>query len=293
MTTTTFPIRVDLVYTITDLQAQTHTIALSNDTLLLDNLPSTMSIDGADIRLMTEAGTYCVTAQAFWHAFAGAEPTAAEAGLLLADSLARWQVLLALQGGFQWGLEMARRIGGVPIPSYRFDPLVRQALLAFDGTEETTQLLARILQLDPEVVVAQARQLGFSGGGQPQAFCNGHTTGGSLTPFVSIEEAPATPSVGLLAPLSKNPAQRHSGAHFTDEQITRIRTAYEQSPCVKDMVAELAQEFGCPEHAVRNKLYSLHLPKKRNSGPHRRETSGQPAAAQEGDRFLQEEREDA
>ena len=241
---------------------------------------------------------YCFTAPAFWYAFAGAEPTACAAGLLLADSLARWQALQSLirswqtlQGAFQQVLEMAQGIGTPPIPSYRLDPFVRQVLLAFDGTEETTRLLARILQLDPAVVVAQATQLGLSGMGQSEASCTGHTAGVSITPRDSMETATAPPAV-LLASLQKSPAQRRSGAHFTGEQVTRIRTAYEQSTCVKDTVAELAREFGCPEHAVRCKLYSLHLPKKRNSGPHQRETSGQPAA-QEGDRSSQEEPQDA
>jgi hypothetical protein len=281
-----------------DQQAQTHTIALSNDTLLLDGLPSMISIVGADLHLVTEAGSYCVTAQALWYAFAGAEPTASDAGLLLADSLARWQALHSLlrswqayQDSFQQAVAQAQKIGSVPLPPYRLDPFVRQALLAFDGTEETTRVLSRILQLDPAVVVAHAIQLGLSGIEQSsEASCNEHTAG---VPQICRDnmEASATPATALLVPQQERSAQRRS-IRFTDEQITRIRTAYEQTTCVKDMVAELAQEFGCPEHAVRCKLYSLHLPKKRNTGSHQRETNEQ-TVSQEDDRSSQGEHQEA
>jgi hypothetical protein len=107
---------------IMDQHGQTHCIELSNETVLLDGSPSMINIVGAYLHLVTKAGTFSVTAQAFWYAFAGTEPTATEASCLLVDSLMRvkvFQQVQHLQKQFQQVYEQSQARGTLQLPTCR------------------------------------------------------------------------------------------------------------------------------------------------------------------------------
>jgi hypothetical protein len=279
MTTTTLSGHVDRMHTLMDQQAQTHTLELSNDTLLLDGRPALLTISSTDVQFQTETGVTCVTAQAFWYAFAGAEPTATEAGQLLADSLVRMQVLQQmqrLQDIFQGVYTHIQKLGEIPLPSYRLDPFVQQALDAFDGRPETTRLLARILKQDEAVIAAWASSLGkepitvaeLPKNAQDADTQNGHH------PDIQCISAPAAlqseqPSVSCL---EQEASQRLQWTAAMDAQLTTTFEASRQSS-LKETVTEISKRFGWPENSVRGRIYKLRLNEKKRSAamPHHRE----------------------
>lgn len=285
-----FPTNVSqLARTITDQHDQLHTIELQNASLLLDKLSATVNIVGGDLHLTTEAGSYTVTAQALWHAFAGAEPTAIEAGLLLADSLVRMQALQQiqqLQVAFQRAYSQIQSLGEVPLPSYRLDSFVLQALDAYDGSPETTQLLARILKQDETVITAWACSLGkgpISVTTLPQDTQNGHRPKAQST---SIASATA-PEEGTVEKAVVEPSAR---LQWSSEMEAQLIAAFEtsQETSVKATIVAIAERFGWPVSAVHGRVYKLKLNERKRGHvqPHKRE-----AESQEADQSSQDEQQ--
>jgi hypothetical protein len=286
MTTTSLSTRLDQVlHTIVDQCAQTHTIELSNDTLLIDGRPATVSITSTtEVQLTTEAGIACVASQAFWHAFAGAgaEPTAAEAGLLLADSLMRVQALQQmqrLQVAFQHVYEQIQALCEIPLPSYRLSPFIQQALDAYDGSAETTQLLARILKQDEAVITAWALSLGK---GQtpitklPQDAQNGHHSEvQNMTSFVS-----ATKHEEGIVERTVVEAPRLQWSAEMDEQLTAAFLA-SQETSIKATIVEVAERFTWPVSSVHGRVYKLKLNERKRTPAQQHDREPE---AKEGDR---------
>jgi len=249
-----------VVRTIADQQDHMHTLEMSNDLLLLDGLPVTIRIEDAELHLSTDVGTYCVTNQAFWYAFAGAEPTAEEAGRLLADSLIRMQLLHQMrqvQATFQRLSEQVQAVGSVPLPTYSLSPFVQQTLEVYDGTPETAQLLARILRQDVSTIDYWATLLGKEG----------PTHAGDTSCATERDSTPEKPPV----------------KHFrwTTDLARQLEAAFWESTATTMTITinEIAQRFDWPIHAVQYKLYDLQLPQRKHQQAQQREAH----AVQEGD----------
>ena len=274
MNETLISARIDQrVHTITDMQAQTHTLELSNDILLLDGCPATLHVDDAELLLTTDAGTSCVTTQAFWYAFAGAEPTAIEAGRLLADTLMRTQALQQmrqLQATYQRVYEQIQTLGFVPMPTYRLSPFIEQALDAYDDTLETTQLLARILKQDVFTILAWAKLLGKQ-------------------PSLSVRDEPddAGKDLGEIVHPTRDTdtttAEKITVKRFrwTTDLAKQLEAAFWESTTdtITATITEIAQRFNWPASAVQYKLYELQLPRRKQQQAQQREVH----VVQEGD----------
>ncbi len=274
MNETLISARIDQrVHTIMDMQAQTHTLEMSNDILLLDGCPARLHIDGAELSLTTDAGTSCVTMQAFWYAFAGNEPTAIEAGRLLADSLMRTQALQQmrqLQTTYQHISEQIQTLGFVPLPTYRLSPFIEQALDAYDDTLETTQLLARILKQDVSTILAWAKLLGKQ-------------------PSLRVYDEPddAEKDLGEIVHPTKDTdtatAEKITVKRFrwTTDLAKQLEAAFRESTAdtITATITEIAQRFDWPASAVQYKLYELQLPQRKQQQAQQREVH----AVQEGD----------
>jgi hypothetical protein len=246
------------------------------------------------LQLVTKTGTYHITADVFWRAFAGSLPTATQAGILLADSVSRWLIQQQMAQAYkEWQhivtLMLSNGARRPPLPSYQVDPFVVQALEAFDGSEEVTRVLACILKQKPETIIAWAALLG-------KASKDSIATSAPDLPLIEPLIVPPIPdnpgdnpeSTANLQTQSIAVGREHAPVHqtlttsLTDEQAERIRTEYAKTSSVKEMVIDLAREFGCMEHTVRNKLYAMRLPKKQKRNQPLSEAQSSPSD-QEGD----------
>src|SRR5579875_43416 len=126
-------------YTLIDTQGCSHALQLHEDRLLLDQQPVLTIQQAAVIVFVISEGQeqgqeIACTPQACWDAFAGAGaiPTAAEAGRLLADHLAHWideQRLRVFLQAF-----IGDRAPALLLPQPRLDPFVEAALSRCEPT---------------------------------------------------------------------------------------------------------------------------------------------------------------
>lgn len=271
------------VHSLRDLDGHEHTFELTHKkAFLLNGRPATIvdcSQERQQIHVATQDQSYCFEAQAFWHAFAGTGPTPADAGLLLARSLAlymqiqHFEPILAHLKELEQTLSATLTSVTMPLPSHRLDPLAMQALEAYDGTPQTTQLLARILQQDTATVERWAKLLGKHRSA-PLAVESDHAQ-------KLVEPQKAAPSDAC----SNEPQnEKPNGKRFrwTTDQEQQLTDAFNASsgPNVTAIIQEIAQRYHWPAHAVQYKLYELQLPqRKQQQQAHQRE--GQQQRTQE------------
>src|SRR5579875_1947031 len=143
-------------YTLIDTQGCSHALQLHEDRLLLDQQPVLTIQQAAVIVFVISEGQeqgqeIACTPQACWDAFAGAGaiPTAAEAGRLLADHLAHWideQRLRVFLQAF-----IGDRAPALLLPQPRLDPFVEAALSRCEPTPTLAKVeaLAQVLDQPP------------------------------------------------------------------------------------------------------------------------------------------------
>ena len=216
----------------------------------------------------------CELAQ-FWREVAGPDLDVREAGLLLAECLARQVVLLHMSAGLHEVMCLLTRTTAMPVEisscswlTTRLDPLAHQAMRAYDGTPEMTTMLARILHQTPETILAWARQLGLD---------------------VYVSPAPAQDVIGVSMPAPVEPVAAISDAKhpflWTPERREHLEEAL--ATCTGTTVIErarrIAARYNWPEAPVRSKLYEMQRPH-RDGQSAARESDGTGAEAeQEGD----------
>ena len=119
---------------IQDAQANQHYLEIANQ-LYLDGQPATIEILAKEqlIRVCVASGPVLFDAAAFWKSFAGiGEPSAADAGMLMAQSLTHWAALQQLRGTYTalenalyQVLTQSEQGNHLHVPVYRLDPIVR------------------------------------------------------------------------------------------------------------------------------------------------------------------------
>jgi hypothetical protein len=254
--------------TFTDHLKQTHTLDL--DQMLVDGLPClSVQSDGQYVQFETVQGAAitCELGQ-FWREVAGPDLSATEAGLLLADCLVRQVMLQRTSSALHEVMALLTRAAALPaeIPSAawlttRLDPLARQAMSAYDGSEAMTEMLARILHQSPATIHQWAQQLNLTVVATP----------------APIAEAPGT--VETLAEAEARERFFWSPQHCQqlDEEL---------KTCTASTVAERARQIAArcnwPLATVRNKLYAMQAPR----------YTGHSAAARESDTAAEAEKED-
>jgi hypothetical protein len=280
---TNAPGSLGLPYALLDQKQTPHVIEVGAKTLLLDGQPATITDTTREgICFQTQEGCFTFTPEQFWHAFVSAGPTVEDAALLLADALARWS---AAQHLVQ---TLSTLLQPVPVPSSH-DSFIQRALQAFDGSEETTLLLARILQQEPAVIVAWASRLGKHDAvpAPSPCACNGNhrlvVPVGLSSSSDGFTEGGAVPASGD-APHHNSEPGRHR-TRFSKAQVEQIRSACAASDCLEDTVASLARQFQCPAKAVRSKISALGLLNKQKRHRVRETSEAEQAPPQEEDRW--------
>jgi hypothetical protein len=253
-----------------DQSNQSHTLIIGEGTLLLDGMVAAIvALEDNQVVLVSPSGTIAFSYIVLGTAILGDRPTPSVAGQLLALYLSRWSALQAcivslkrLQASIGPIMTEVQPWLNVPLPAYQFDEVTRRALDTFDGTEETTRMLARILNQTPEIVVAWARQLG---------------KGALDTPAPSPASIDKQPSATLHRHEEKSvqavmkPVERF---RWTDERVQSLEEDFLKST-VEGTFARMhaiADQRGWPFPSVRAKVYELKLPQHRSS-PRETETS--------------------
>lgn len=153
--------------TLCDLQGNTHVLEVGSESLLLDGRPCTflrITHEHIQIACADTAHPITLATATFWRDLAGADPSAEDAGEILAHRLAAWASQRTLVRTLQSTLAQIEEqgAGSSLLPISHLDPLTEQVLQAFDGNDTTTQTLARILKQPPEVVCDWAMRLGLT-----------------------------------------------------------------------------------------------------------------------------------
>ncbi len=256
-----------MIRTFLDHKKQSHTLDL--DAVLIDG-QHCLSVQATEQYVQFELGNQgavtCELAQ-FWHEVAGPALSPQEAGLLLAECLVRQVVLQRMSAGLRDVMCLLTRATALPaeIPSFnwittRIDPLARQAMSAYDGTPEVTDMLARILQRDPVTIQMWARQLGLD-----------------MLPIPAQAPVPAPTEPVAATSDAKHPFL------WTQERRDLLEEAL--TTCTGTTVIERARQIAAlhnwPEASVRSKLYEMQRPR-RDGQSAARESDGT-EAEQEGD----------
>ncbi len=128
---------------------------------------------------------------------------------------------------------------------------------AFDGSEQTTAMLARILGQSPQTIVAWAQQLGKTASDSPAVGVTGELAA-SCTP---IADAPVAISSG--------------GKQFrwSAEMMQQLETDFLASDAasVAASIREITDRYGWPSGSVQSKLYELELPRRKRAAAAQRE----------------------
>jgi len=237
-------------------------LEIGPETLILDGMPATIVEVGEDqVALGTCNGSTSFTYAALGQAILGDRPSFSDAGLLLTQYFAHWSALItlmtslkSLQACLGQIMTQARPWLDVPLPPHRFDEVTRRVLDGFDGSEEMTRALARILGQPPETVVAWAQQLGKIVPEPPVAISNRQAAAPELaTSCMQIAAAPVAVSSG-----AKSTGKFHWNAQ-QEEQLTKDFLA-STAQSVAASVREIADRYSWPTGSVQSKLYELELP---------------------------------
>ncbi len=249
-------------FTLYDPLKQPHMLEVGPETLILDGVPATIVEVGDDqVVLGTSKGATAFTYAALGQAILGDRPSFSDAGLLLAQYFAHWSALItlmtslkSLQACLGQIMTEARPWLDVPLPPHRFDEVTRRVLDGFDGSEDMTRALARILGQSPETIVAWAQQLGKIVPEQPVALSNGQTT----TPELARSCTQMADASVVVSSGAKSNGKFHWNAQ-QEEQLTADFLA-SSAETIAASVREIANRYGWPTGSVQSKLYELELP---------------------------------
>lgn len=140
------------------------------------------------------------------------------------------------------------------LPNYRFDFVTRQILEAFDGTEETTCVLARILKQDQATVVHWAQ---LAGKMISVNMTGNESRDAQLDQFAETEPLPV-----VSEPKVKQPHFR-----WTVEMVEQLVAAFHahEGTSVSAIAGEIASQNGWPLSAIKYKIYELKLPQQKHT----------------------------
>ncbi len=260
-------------FTLYDPLKQPHVLEVGQETLILDSVPATIvALEDDHVTVGSSVEVVTITYAALGQALLGDRPTLTDAGQLLAHYLGRWSALqslvsslVSLQGCVGQVVSEARPWLAVPLPPRRFDDLTRRALDAFDGTQDMTRALARILGQSPETIVSWAQQLGKTIPDGPVTPSNGQ---------VSIPELAASCMQIVDAPVAVSSVAKSNGKfHWNVQQEEQLTADFLASPVqsVAASVREIADRYGWPTGSVQSKLYELELPQRKRAEAAQRE----------------------
>ena len=254
---------------ISDTAGITHTLTLGPAGITLDGRPCRLFVRDSHIDLISsdpDIGVVIVTPTAFWHALAGDDPTAEDAGLLQAHALAHWtamQEIAELTGRLRPLLDEIdrhlHRFSKPPLPSYRFSSFVSQLLATLDGSEEQTLAVARVLRQPPQVICEWGAQIGKNVS-LPLADQQ------SQLPPLSEKQANEQP-VACASTAESEDGGESTGASkrgkrgfpWTDEHERLLEEAFDMSQqvSINARTREIAARFDWPFHVVDYRLRLL------------------------------------
>jgi len=260
-------------FTLYDPLKQPHVLEVGPETLILDGVPATIVEVGDDqVVLGTSKGAIAFTYAALGQAILGDRPSFSDAGLLLAQYFAHWSALQAimtslksLQTCLGQIMTEARPWLDVPLPPHRFDEVTRRALDAFDGSESTTAMLARILGQSPQTIVAWAQQLDKTVPELPVVLSNGH----AATPELAASCMQIAVAPVAVSSVAKSNGKFHWNAQ-QEEQLT-VDFLASSAETIAASVREIANRYSWPTGSVQSKLYELELPQRKRAEAAQRE----------------------
>jgi len=252
-------------FCVCDQAGQPHTLEVGAQTLLLDGTPATVvALEDGDVTVGSSREVVAISYEALGRALLGEYPTLTDAGQLLAHSLVRWSALHRLSTSLtsvqtalgQLLMEVQPWLDA-PLPPYRFDALTRRALSAFDGTERTTAMLARILGQSPQTIVTWAHQLGKTVPDTPIALSNEQEPTPELA--ASCTQQIATMPVAVSSGGKK--------FRWNAQMLHYLETDFLASDAasVAASIHEIADRHGWPVGSIQSKLYELGLPRRKRA----------------------------
>jgi len=247
----------------TDGESHLRTIALYATALLVDDQPARIvGVNAQSITLRLDQATITCASEAFWHALFGeAEPTASEAGMLLAQNVARWIAAQEQDGNLRHLLEHALshldRVAGLEalcLPARRLDPFTERVLASYDGTSESAGAISRVLGLSHARIQALLEHAEI----YMQALREGPSRPAKNE---TQDQQPTTVSDG-----HRSGAHRARGAQRFDWPPERVRTLREQFEAVapgktsmRAIIFAIAEATAWPWKSVEYKLEAIGL----------------------------------
>lgn len=259
-----------------DKAGNTHTLEITSDGSMLDGKPCQINVKETQIMLMSAdptRGIITLAPAAFWHAFAGSDPTPEAAGLLLAEMVARHEAMQEI-AELVWRVrplldEIERHTQEhrtLPLPPYRFPPFVSQLLATLDGTREQTLAVARILKQAPATIEEWAVQAGTRLPlPQPCSLLTCQEQGTTTTPERTDEPRVERLSSGDLGTAQHAPNEaadarsRKRGYLWTEAHQRLLEEAVQMSQQVSTnaKIKEIAARFDWPLHVVDYRMRQL------------------------------------
>jgi hypothetical protein len=268
-----------------DTAGSTHTIALDPAGITLDGKPCRLVVKDTQVDLLSldpALGVISVAPAALWHAFAGGDPTAEDAGLIQAHALASFtamQEIAELTGRLRPILDdIDRHVhqhSKPALPSYRFSPFVSQLLATLDGTEEQTLAVARILKQSLETIRDWGAQAGKS---TPPLQPLANQDQQSPVFEEQMEKRPgesASPDTPEReAELKDGKRRGKRGFAWTDEHERLLEEAFDtsQHESTNARLKEIAARFDWPFHVVDYRLRQLRTKRQQSPREPREET---------------------
>lgn len=264
---------------IIDTAGNTHMIEITVDGIMLDGKPCRLVIKETQIVLMTAdpaRGLTTIAPAAFWHAFAGSDPTPESAGLIQAHALAHWsamqEISLTLLRLYHLVDDMDRQLhhfSEAPLPAYRFDPFTLQLLRTYDGTAEHIAALARLLKQPSETICSWLASIGLT------ATLDHEGRKPSLLTVASTGIAMAGPP----APAQNQP-KTFRWTPFMIQQLTETFFASDE-PSISAVSRTIAEKYGWPIQSIEYKIYHLDLPREREQNRQQQQREPEEQALQE------------
>lgn len=274
---------------ICDLHGNHHCLEIAADSLLLDGRPCSfleITHERIDIAHQDSSQPITLATATFWRDIAGAAPSDADAGELLAHRLAVWASQQALLHTLQ-SLQVQLRgqgTGSPLLPDRRLDPLIEKLLRKFDGTDTMAQMLADILDQSPDVVRRWAEGLAQRAGEDDGAAMEQEEL--STESEASISTGPLEalpPTEPVVATTAQQRSRKAQGEWFfwdperekvLEEAVTRAGGLDQMTQAT---MKQIAAKLGWPPNSVEYKIYRW------KKGSRLREQPEQ-AAPQEDDR---------
>ncbi len=276
-------------YSVCDQAGQPYTLEVGTQTLLLDGAPATVvALEDEHVTVGSSREVVAISYEALGRALLGEHPTLTDAGQLLAHSLVRWSALhrlsaslTSVQAALEQILMEARPWLDAPLPPYRFDALTLRALSAFDGSEPTTAMLARILGQSPQTIVTWAYQLGKTVSDAPVPLSNEQMPTPELAASCCMQ----------IADVSVAVSSGDKKFRWNAEMLQQLETDFLASDAerVAASIREIADRHGWPVGSIQSKLYELGLPRRKRAVAAQREAE---SPAPEGHPFHERQEDD-